>query len=325
MIKGKRILVTGGTGFIGTNLVRKLMDYGADVYILTSSLTRRQNDFEKVSGKTTPLLVRGNLKVDGNINDLIRQVRPDGVFHLATSTIMSGVAAPYKELVETNVLGTHNLIDALADIDYKFFINVGSFTEYGFQKGPIKETDRCEPTDDYSATKLASTLYAQRVARTHGKPIVTFRVFTPFGPFIQKGRLVYNVLLNAMKGTPIRMTSPYVTRDFVYVDDLVDLFIEGAERAYAYRGEIFNAASGVKTTLQEVIQEALVVTESKSPVEWGVLPNVSYDSDIWQADMSKTFGSFKFWRPQTTFSSGMARTHSWLRENLHRYDETIQS
>ncbi len=320
MLKNKKILITGATGFIGSNLAKRLVGSGHEIH----TFIRKSSNFWKLDDIMEKVVVHEADLSDNfsKIKRIVEDINPNGIFHLAASTIMSGVMASAEEVWKINFLGTNKLIHSLENIDYEFFVQAGSFSEYGLKNSPIKESERCEPGDEYGLSKLATTLLCRLTAQRHQKPIVTFRIFTPYGPFIQNGRLVYNALLGAMKGEPIKMTSPLITRDFIYVDDLVDLFIEGADRAGEYKGEIFNAASGEKTTLEEVIRQALVVTGSKSLAEWGALPNVSYDSDRWQADMTKTFQSFN-WRPQTVFSSGMARTHSWLKENLHRYGETL--
>ena len=114
------------------------------------------------------------------------------------------------------------------------------------------------------------------------------------------------------------MTSPEIVRDFIYADDIVDLYMESALRAREYQGEIFNVASGVKTSLGEVVERALAMTKSRSRVVWNALPSVSYDSDTIQADMTKTFSCFR-WRPRHSFEAGLQKTTKWFKENLNFY------
>ena len=321
--ENKRILVTGGAGFVGAHLVRRLTERGYEVHLLmrpsTNTRRLRYGDIQyRVKYQY------GDLTDEKSIRDLIQKVQPQGIFHLGASTIMSGVAASPEEVMRVNFSGTVNLLNACQNIPYDFFINTGSFSEYGSYAVPIKESFNCvlpDPEDKsyaYAKSKLMTTMECQRQSLHNEKPIVTFRLFTPYGPYIQKGRLMYNVLANALYHADIKMTSPEIVRDFIYVDDIVDLYLEGATRAVEYRGEIFNVASGVKTSLDEVVQRALAATKSKSRVIWNALPSVSYDSDMIQADMTKTFSSFR-WRPRYSFEAGLQKTAKWFKENLNFY------
>ncbi len=302
MFKNKRILVTGGTGFIGSNLVRRLISEGANVFILA----REKSNFSRINDVLEGVRIRiSDLSDASRLKKIVQEIKPDGIFHLGAITIMSGVMVEPEKVMQINFSGTKNLVEALSQTNYDFFINTGSFSEI-------------ESQDDYSKSKLLSTEFSSDYAKKHGKSIVTLRLFTPYGPFIQKGRLIYNVLTNAMKGEDIKMTSPNIARDFIFVDDIVDLYFESARMAGGNKGEIFNAGTGVKTTLKEVADIALKITGSKSRVLWGVLPAVSYDSDKIQADMTRTFSKLG-WKPKIDFETGLKKTYKWLRENISFY------
>lgn len=304
------ILVTGAAGFIGSNLVRRLVAVGHQVCILvkpSTNLVRIQEVLPKITCYHVDLLDFGGLKRE------LEGIRPQGVFHLAASNIQSGVTAEDSEVVKTNILGTRNLLQSLSQIDYDFFINLGSFLEYGPKSGPIKESELCAPTELYSITKLAATLYGQTVARRDNKPVITFRLFTPYGPAIQSGRLIYEVITRALWNEEISLTQPKIARDFIFVEDLLDLLLEAKDKAKDCKGEIFNAGSGQATTLEFVVNEVLKITGSKSKIKWGAFKNVAYDNEFWQADLSKTCANFA-WRPAHTLSSGLAETIDWFKK-----------
>lgn len=306
------IFITGGAGFIGSHLARRLVERGDAVSLLVKQTT----DLWRIQDLIPRLKVfYGDLNDSVALAQFIREAEPTGVFHFAASNIRSGIAAADEEVVRTNFLGTMNLLKALRDIPYHFFVHSGSFLEYGIKDHPVKESERCEPQEVYSISKLSATLYGLAVASAHKKPIVTLRTFTPYGPSMQKGRLVYEVATKALRNDSIELTSPSITRDFIFVEDLVDFYLECMEKAHLYPGAVFNAGTGRATTLAHLVEFVLKTVSSKSTMKWGALPNVSYDSDQWQADMDKTFTAFS-WRPKHTVEEGLAKTIAWFRDHL---------
>ena len=190
-------------------------------------------------------------------------------------------------------------------------INTGSFLEYGVKNSPISENDISDPPELYSITKLAAEQYAKSIAKSNKKPIVTLRLFTPYGPYMQKGRLVYEIISKSIKNNEISLTSPTISRDLVYVKDIVSLYIVASQKAKEFSGEIFNAGSGKSTTIGELLGLVMKETKSKSKVEWGSHHGADYDSELWQADMSKT-KKLLSWKPEYTLEDGIKETIKWF-------------
>lgn len=309
MSSDRRILITGGAGFIGSHLARTLVRDGYEVHLFL----RERSDTRRIQDILPSLHIHTvDLTREKDVQEVVEKVRPSGIFHLAVSTIASGVTASADELVQTNIAGTVHLVRALQKFDYDYLITAGSFLEYGIKQKAAKESDICEPPELYSVTKLAATLFCQAMAREHKKPIVSFRLFTPYGPDIQEERLISKIILNALHGEDIKLTRPEIARDYVYVDDIVACFLEAARRAQEFSGEVFNVGSGTPTSIAELVQHIVQKTKSKSMVKWHAFPTVSYDSDLWCADMSKTF-SHLLWRPRVPLKQGLDKTIAWAR------------
>lgn len=286
-----RILVTGGSGFIGAHLVQTLKARGDETYA-PSHHELDITDREAVAA-------------------YVQKIKPSQVFHLATSTLISGKTADYQTVLRTNVEGSIALLDAASVAGVISLVQMGSFVEYGPKQEPLREDMRCEPVETYAVSKLAATLYGQGLAKRTSFPAITMRLFTPYGPGIQEGRLVRTLLEKIAAGEPIPLSSPDIARDFIYVDDIVSALLEVSSRASALRGEVFNLGSGECTALSDLVSLAEHVIGKKADVQWDAYPVQSYDSKLWQADMQKTFAALT-WRPQVTLSEGLTRTFAWL-------------
>ncbi len=306
--KDKNILVTGGAGFIGSHLVRRLLSDGYSVSVLLKDTT----DTVRIKDLLPQLkIIIDDMSDMGRLKKILGEIKPYGIFHCAASNIKSGASAPEDDLIKANIGGTMHLIRALEDVDYKFFINSGSYLEYGTKQKPFRESDSCEPVEIYALTKLAATLYCQSVARSNGKPIVTFRIFSPYGPEMEKGRLVYEVVRRARENSEILLTKPETSRDFIFIDDIVDLYIEAMDKAFSLKGEIFNLGSGKAITLGDLVERAKRIIVSDSPVTWGGAKDVAYDSGCQEANMDKTYSAFK-WRPKHDIDAGIKSIADWF-------------
>lgn len=304
------ILVTGASGFVGSHVVKRLLSLGKDVH----AMVRASSNLARLKGVEGKLTIHyGNLDDKTSIEKILTEVKPKGVFHFGAAIVVSGVGASSDTMFSTNLLGIVNLLSVLEKIEYDFFVTTGSFLEYGFKDHPIVESELCEPGEVYGLSKLAGSLYAQINAKNKQKPIVVFRLFTPYGPNNEPARLTHKIVRCALEGTEIALTSPTVSRDFVYIDDVVSLLIEGAIKAKEYAGQIFNLGSGVNTPIGEVVDYIVDKTKSKAKVKWGSFRSVSYDSDMWQANMKKTFSHFS-WRPSTLLKEGLDKTITHFKE-----------
>ncbi len=308
----KKVFLTGATGFVGSHLARRLLADNWAVHVLA----RPTSDFWRIKDILPRLSVHiGDLRDRPALEKVINEIKPRGIFHLAVSNMASGVRALDQDVILDNLLAAINLIEAAASIDYDFFVNTGSFLEYGIKTGAAKESDMSEPPELYSITKLAAELYARSAAKSKNKPIVTLRLFTPYGPAVQPGRLIHEIVTKALKDEDIILSSPAISRDFIYVKDVAALYVAAADKAKNFRGETFNAGSGRAITIGEIVDFVLKETGSTSQVQWGSHHGADYDSDKWQADMTKTHNSLK-WRPQYDLPAGLLKTIAWYKNNL---------
>ncbi|MES2668681.1 MAG: NAD-dependent epimerase/dehydratase family protein [Patescibacteria group bacterium] len=306
-----RALVTGAGGFIGKRLVEMLDASGWEVHATVRPGSKAPEAFYRSEHIHIHEVDVGDPSA---VRSLVRTVKPDHVFHLAASLVASGSASSLESLVRSNVLGVASMLDAIAETPVSSAIFVGSCLEYGPKPGAIVEIDLCEPIESYGVTKLAGTLLAQAAGRTKELPIHIFRLFTPFGPGSQEGRLITEIVTRSLKNEPLLLSHPAVSRDFIYVDDVIDLFIEAVGRTDLPKGEIYNVGSGRSVTIEEAAATAILETGSASSMVWNAAHQAAYDADVWEADMTKTLAAFA-WRPKHSFAEGMRKTISAFKDS----------
>ena len=276
-----RALVTGAAGFVGANLVRRLLADGHDVHALVRAGTDRWR-LDELGDE----IEFGEVDLaDGQgVTALVAAAGPEVVFHLGTRGAYSW-QADAREILETNVLGTSNVVEACAQAGVRALVNTGSSSEYGHKDHAPAETEALEPNSVYGVAKAAATLLCSVAAGLHDLAVTTLRLYSVYGPYEEPGRFVPALVEAALRERLPPLASPNVARDFVWVGDVVDAYLRAASAPGA--GAVYNVGSGRQTTLAEAVEaarRALGVTEEPS---WSSMPDRSWDTELWVADVSK--------------------------------------
>lgn len=307
------ILVTGGSGFVGANLVRRLVSDGYDVHLIL----RGEADTWRLQGMLDKVKVHtGDLTKKDQISDIVQKVKPRTIFHLAAYGAYPFQTDP-ERIEAVNLDGTIILLSACEKEGFDVFINTGSSSEYGFKNKPMKETDTLEPNSSYAVFKSAATLFCQNEARSKKLPVITLRPFSAYGPYEEKTRLIPTLIVKFLQNECPPLASPDTARDFIYIDDVVDLYLMAANRP-ELGGETFNVGTGLQTTLKEIVEIMKEMLKAKVKPKWNSMEKRSWDQSIWQANMSKTKKTFK-WKPKYTLEAGLEKTVVWFKNNLSLY------
>ncbi len=310
-LKNKKVIVTGATGFIGANIARRLVEVGADVHILrrqSSNDWRIKDILKKVSVRIVDLLDEEGLK------KTVADIKPEIIVHTAVYG-----SYPFQKdtqrIFNTNIIGTFNLLNASKAVGFELFINTGSSSEYGVKKRAMKEDDGLDPATLYGASKACVTLCCQSFAKTEKLPIATLRLFSPYGYYEEPTRLIPSVILSCLKKETVRVSSPHNVRDFIFIEDVSDLYLKMIENKGKATGEIFNAGFGRQHRVGEVVSEIVKLTGSKVGVEWGSVANPRLEPQRWEANILKS-QKFLGWSPHHNLAEGLARTVDWFKKNM---------
>jgi UDP-glucose 4-epimerase len=303
-----RALVTGAAGFVGANLVRRLLADGHEV----TAAVRRGTDRWRFDG------LAGELDVDeldvrdgAAVATVVTRAKPEVVFHLATRGAYSWQTEP-REILEANVLGTANVVEACRQAEVRALVNTGSSSEYGFKDHAPAETEALEPGSVYGVAKAAATLLCSVAAQLHGLPVTTLRLYSVYGPYEEPGRFVPALVEAALRGRLPVLASPTVARDFVWVGDVVEAYLRAA--AVPGVGAVYNVGSGRQTTLAQAVDAARRVLGVSEEPSWSSMGDRPWDAEVWVADVSKIERELG-WRPGVEFDEGLARTAEWLRDD----------
>ena len=207
---------------------------------------------------------------------------------------------------------TYNLINECKKYKFNIFINTGSSSEYGFKNKAMKESDILVPNSYYSVFKSSSSLYCQYESLKSNIQIVTIRPFHVYGPYERSNRLIPSLIRNMLNDKKVKFVSPKVSRDMIYISDVVNFYIMLANKKNL-KGEIFNLGSGKKTTIKEIYNFLKKITNYKVKNYWGSMKNRYWDQSIWYSNNSYVKTKLN-WKPKVGLEKGLLNTVNWYKK-----------
>lgn len=306
----KHVVITGASGFVGSNLAERLVQDGHDVYLFV----REGYQPWRIEHFLSRLhVIPVNLLNRGDLFDEIKQIRPDWVFHLAAYGAYSW-QEDLDTAVQTNFLGTINLVEACRQIGFEAFINTGSSSEYGLKKYPPSEDDFLNPNSYYAVTKASATMFCCYTAQRFNLPIYTLRLYSVYGPYEDPRRLIPTMILKGLQGTLPPLVHPDVARDFIFIEDVNNACVFVASSGGALPvGSVYNIGTGKQTTLQDIVSITKDFFNVKEEPNWGSMENRSWDTNVWVANNQKLMAAG--WSPRYDFRSGFIKTVEWFKQN----------
>jgi UDP-glucose 4-epimerase len=298
-----KILVTGGAGFIGSNLTRKLLRNGHKVKVLDNFSIGQKTNIAELDLE----IIEGDILHPGSISEAIDDV--EGVVHLAAQTGVPGsLEDPLKDC-KVNILGTLNLLEACRKQNIKKFIFASSNAPLGRQSPPATEDKAPLPISPYGASKLAGEGYCLAYNGSWGLGSIVLRFANIYGPYsLHKKSVVAKFFKDIIdKGRIAIDGDGQQTRDFIYVDDLCKAIMLALESSIS--GEVFQIATGMETSILELAEKVKEI--SSQPI--GINHNPPRQGDILKnfSEISKA-RTLLNWEPNIDLHEGLVTTWNWF-------------
>ena len=300
------IVVLGASGFIGANLLRMLLAHRSDVFGTSSTASAW-----RLEGIPAAHIVAGDLLIEAGLTELLDATRPRTVFNCLAYGAYS-FQGDTSLIYRTNVDLTARLIEALQARGVHRYVHAGSSSEYGENASGPREDSALFPNSHYSVSKGAAAGLLHFAGRKQGFPGVNLRLYAIYGPYEDASRLVPVAVLNGIAGRHSSYVDPSISRDFVYVDDACEAFIDAATNLPPERfGDSYNIGSGVQTTIGDFAALCQQQFALEGAPEFGMAAR-KWDVAGWYADPAKAAADL-CWRARTPLAEGLARMADWCR------------
>jgi nucleoside-diphosphate-sugar epimerase len=312
------ILIFGAGGFIGVNLLTALLKERRDVYGVSQDPKRNwrfraaqipEENLLSCDINEYPLLV-----------ELVKEVRPKTVFNLAAYGAYSK-QKEFQKIHLTNYNATIDVIECLKSIGFSVYVHAGSSSEYGINSCKPEESSELLPNSHYAVSKAAAYYALKYYGKIEKLPVLHLRLYSAYGPWEEPDRLIPLLIAYARKKDWPMLVEENISRDFIYVDDVVDAMISVAAQASPkVFGDAFNVGSGQKTTIRELVETTGKVFEISKVPQFGSMDNRKWDLPEWYADVNRIQNTFG-WKSNTPLHIGLYNVAKW--QELVGFDDAF--
>jgi CDP-glucose 4,6-dehydratase len=313
ILHNKNVLVTGGTGLVGSHVVEKLLAVGANVFVVDIVLKPKSyfstQQFEK---KTT--LIMQDIRNLQQMKDLVKKHEIEYILHLAAQALVPEALLDPHLTLDTNIMGTVNILEAARASDKILGVVVASSDKaYGKNSFNVTEDQSLAGDHPYDVSKSATDLISTTYYQTYGLPVVVSRFGNIFGPGdLNFNRLVPGIMESVINNKVLELRSDgSFVRDYVYVKDVADGYVALTEQAHKVKGHAFNLSSGHNFSVIDLIKKFSEVLGK--PVEYKIINNqqneIPAQSLNWEK-AQKVLG----WAPKNTLEQGILETHNWYKQ-----------
>lgn len=298
---GKRVLITGASGFIGGTLISKLQARGFHVIGTTSQLNSKNNfdyvDYQDINA----------------VKHALMEIEPTHIVHLSGTNFKNRPESEWRFSAESDYLMNSNIFMAASKLKKKpHLIYFGSCEEYGVLSSPFSERDKCSPVTEYGRSKNKSTNLLLEIARNIGMNSIVLRPSVVYGVGQNNGMLISNLVENLLRQNIFKIRNPRQLRDFVNVNDVVRAVLMILESDSPVQEPILNIASGLSVSVEAVVQIVInsMGTSFDKYVVFEDIPNNLNNTEYYRVQNSLAFESLG-WKPEVNFTEGLVQYIEW--------------
>ncbi len=302
------IAVFGAGGFIGANLLRTILEVRDDCF----GITHQKFIPWRLSGISAKNIIYADLKLPSTVSGIFDKFNFKTIFNFAAYGGYS--KQDDTDLIyKINLLGAVDLLEIAARQGFSAYVHAGSSSEYGFNASAPKESAELMPNSHYSVSKIATASLMRYLGRTKELPVINLRIYSAYGPYEEPDRLIPVILKCGMEGKYPSLVDPDISRDFIYVQDVVEAAVLAATLGVKkLPGGSLNIATGKKTTIREVARLIKEIFNLKVEPKWGTMPNRSWDIRDWYGDPAYA-KEILGWQAKTSLKDGLIKTIDWVK------------
>lgn len=304
----KRVLITGASGFIGSHLTHKLADLQADITALSNKQTNQ--------GKTSMTI--GDITDTDFILELFKNNHFEYCFHLAGQALVDKGSTDPTPTFEINIKGTWNILEAARQNKVQGTIIASTSHVYGQNTLPFLEEYFPRPSRPYETSKACADMIAQTYAQYYSLPVAIARCVNIYGPGDQNDRIVPHTIKNLINNKPPEILNDMVTRDYIYIDDVINAYITLAENLPTLEEKngniIFNFGTGKHYTNKDIVEKIIKLfgNEHLEPI----ITKLSRKQEIIKQYVSiEKAQKYFHWQPTYNLEEGLKKTIDWYKKN----------
>lgn len=295
-LRGKKILITGASGFIGQNLSKKLIDIGATVH---GTSRYRYGSDPDLPGM---FWWQGTFDDHGTARKILKKSRPDYIFHLAGDVTAANDQKHLLSTYSSLLTSTVNLLTEAVDMGCEKIILTGSSTE------PLDLNQT--PASPYAAAKLGTVIYGNLFQQLYKLPVVMIRPFMGYGPSQPRYKILPHVIMSILNGHTPKLTSGKWEVDWIYIDDLVEGILTASTHSQIYTTPL-DLGSGKLTSVREMVEKIVDIMETNIEPDFGAIPDrfaeLSRVADV------ETTRSLIGWQAKTSLEAGLRNMINWFK------------
>lgn len=297
-LRGRRVLITGASGFIGYHLARRLIALGAEAH----GISREPASSRPIDGLRWH---QGDVADEAFLGQVFEVARPEYVAHLASEVTGSRDRQIITTTLRANLISTVHLLNLVTDHNCQRLVLAGSLEE---------PTDGGIPSSPYGVSKAAASLYARTFSTLYQTPVVTARLFMVYGPAQRDmSKIVPYVTTTLLRGEVPKLSSGVRPVDWIYVDDVVDGLLRCAVTP-GVEGRTIDLGSGELVTIRQMVETLAEVVAPGAALGFGALPDRPFEQ-VRAADVTASLALIG-WRPQVALAEGLRRTAKYYRDQL---------
>lgn len=315
-LSGKKVIVFGGAGFVGSQLVRNLLQHGSKVIVYDNFIHGTKENLEDVKSDIDAIV--GDALDPWKLSQAFRDYKPDFAFDLIAETYVPTSYSAVRRTLLTNIEGTMNILMASHQFGVERLLYVSTTELYGNARTErISEDHQLDPFNTYAVTKTAADRLCFTMHKEHGIPIVMARFFNSYGPRETEPYVIPDIISQFAKREWVELGNVNAKRDFTYVEESAEALFMLMESDVP-DGEAVNVGSGITYSVKEIAEKVAKAMGRPSDIRVDPKRFRAYDIDIFSADNTK-LKKYTGWEPKINIDDGLKKTIQWYMAHGKRW------